>query len=490
MFNAPKCVSLLIASCLGCQFCNGQESRRDLNDDPAVAKFLTYGQVDQWKFEGKKDETVVVKLTTTEFDAVVGISEINGDNENILFSTDDEGSGSQFKFRLPKDGTYIIRVHAFKMQGGGNYNLQVGRYQSRVIEIGQTVSLKLDKKGKSSFCFQSSEREYLVFDLPDSVSHRILDPNGNEISCDWYDSILTEHDGEYLVEISGVSQRQYQVTVKRAIYNDLDFTGSRSVKNKSKNLYVWQFDTDQFEFKRLFVTRNQNVNSRVVFAPPKQDLDRLFDQRPNAAPLMFLPVAAKGPRQFYDVNFNRNGRYQLQVFVDDIDEFEIGSIQPTQAVHDGQNRESKLPIGDCDYYSFEATPCELIEVSLDSEAFDSLLRLYNERGIEIASNDDINDTTNSRISFLITDKGRYRLQVSSLGNGGGGSYNLEFNRIKFKQLELNSRASGEVERAQADYWTFEAKKVCRFTLLQTANSFNLKFGFIHPVAISWRMVKR
>src|SRR5271156_1848410 len=102
-----------------------QENARDLTRPGEFTKFLTRGQTDTWAFDGEKDETIVVKVETREFDSIAGLSVSEAKRDKLLLEVDDEGTNSGFSLRLPQKGHYKIRVRAFKNEASGNYSLEV-----------------------------------------------------------------------------------------------------------------------------------------------------------------------------------------------------------------------------------------------------------------------------------------------------------------------------------------------------------------------------
>src|ERR1051326_361163 len=114
---------------------HAQESVRDVERPGHFDKFLTPGQVDQWILAGEKGETIVAHVTSREFDAVLEL--VSGLDKVLLTTTDDLGARNdcRFSFRLPENGRYVIRVHAVKHQGGGNYGLNLSRFQASPLVV-------------------------------------------------------------------------------------------------------------------------------------------------------------------------------------------------------------------------------------------------------------------------------------------------------------------------------------------------------------------
>jgi hypothetical protein len=59
---------------------------------------------------------------------------------------------------------------------------------------------------------------------------------------------------------------------------------------------------------------------------------------------------------------------------------------------------------------------------------------------------------------MIEKEGLYRLQVSPLGDGGGGKFRLELKESKLKDLPMDGRGRGTVQVGAMDFWTFAGKE--------------------------------
>src|SRR5262249_17453379 len=137
-----------------------QESVRNL-DGGQHTKFLTPNQLDRWLFEGEKGETIIAHVSTREFDPILELTQTDA-KDKILQDVDDPGRESRFAFRLPEKGKYEIRIHAFKYQGGGNYNLRVQRFLAKPLTVGKPVSGTFDRDGKGHHYFAVARDQILV----------------------------------------------------------------------------------------------------------------------------------------------------------------------------------------------------------------------------------------------------------------------------------------------------------------------------------------
>ncbi|MEO0988266.1 MAG: tetratricopeptide repeat protein [Cyanobacteria bacterium J06639_14] len=77
-----------------------------------------------------------------------------------------------------------------------------------------------------------------------------------------------------------------------------------------------------------------------------------------------------------------------------------------------------------DEYQFEAKAGQAVVITLESEAFDTLLFLFDVAGKTIAISNDANGETNSQIGMVLSAKGKYRVWVTAFNANGQGSYGL------------------------------------------------------------------
>jgi Ca2+-binding RTX toxin-like protein len=82
--------------------------------------------------------------------------------------------------------------------------------------------------------------------------------------------------------------------------------------------------------------------------------------------------------------------------------------------------------GDVEYYAFTVGAGATITIDIDGATFDSVVKLFNASGSELASNDDNNgdnggERTDSFLTFTVQTAGTYYVQVSEWSSGSGSS---------------------------------------------------------------------
>lgn len=459
-----------------------QEAVRDLNDASQAAKYLTPGEIDSWVFDGTKNETLVVRVSTQQFDPVIGLARVDGNSEQVLFSVDDKGSTSQFSFRLPDDGVYKIRVHGFEMKGGGNYDLAVQRFLGRPLEIGQTVNGTFDRSGQAVFYFKAKRDDNLTVSGKGPRQNSFLDPKGNSMHYHWPSKsvLLIEKDGEHLVKLTGKRGVRYSLQIQPATRASLALNDKLSTSTTEKSMRVWDIDAQPGQFRLISVTRSNNVSSRLIYAPVETNPQKLLDQEKEFAELQLIPVSSKGDLTRYVAVFGRKGRYQLQTYTHANHDINVEMVDPTITINRGEQSQQRIPIGGTDFYGFQAKAGDLIQAKLDSNDFDCVIRLFDSQGQLVTQNDDSRDSKNSQIKHMVTRNGSYRWQIGSLGNGGGGEYRIEFDEIKLKQLTVANPQRSTLFTGGTEYWSLEGKKGQRVYLNVQSDDFDPQVAIYGP----------
>jgi hypothetical protein len=85
---------------------------------------------DAWTFMGQVGETYVVTLRSGDFDTLLQVGRMSGDEWELLMTDDDgagEGTDSQLTITLPMNGQYVIRAGAYAPNETGAYTLSLER---------------------------------------------------------------------------------------------------------------------------------------------------------------------------------------------------------------------------------------------------------------------------------------------------------------------------------------------------------------------------
>jgi hypothetical protein len=437
-----------------------QEGVRDLTG-AQNSKFLTPNQLDRWLFEGEKGETIIAHLVSKDFDPILELARTGAKEEKPLVEVDDPGSESRFAFRLPEKGKFEIRVHAFKFQGGGNYALRVQRFQASPLVVGKPLVGRFDREGKSYHYFPAVKDQILVPDLNGASSEawRALDSKGRDTKG-WAGTVLVEAEGEgesYLI-VSGQPEQRYDLVVREARRHDLVAGKEQPGNLLQGESDVWSFSGKPGDFLLVEVEKKGELHARLVYAPPDRKSESRLARPGDRPEIEFLPVANRGGRLRFVAVLGREGRYQLQLVAESAASYKLTMRDPSVPIVAGKDIEGNLPVGGTAFYSFKAVPGQLLQASLSSQKFVPLLRLYDMHGTLVAASGDDADALVGRITHMVLSEGTYRLQVSSVGDGGGGEFQQVMKEATVEELKIGERGKGTLQPGATDFRVFEGKE--------------------------------
>jgi hypothetical protein len=143
----------------------------------------------------------------------------------------------------------------------------------------------------------------------------------------------------------------------------------------------------------------------------------------------------------------RTGAYTLTLTSVEVETIEYG--ETVEGVFSGDVLSSE--------YSFTAAPGDSVTIALNSDDFDSYLRLRDASGNEIAYNDDGGGSLNSLIGpLLLTDGGIYTIVASSLSGSSTGAFVLILNSANLMPISVGEPVEGELTESEGmAYYTLE-----------------------------------
>jgi hypothetical protein len=435
-----------------------QESVRAIEGRGPNAKYLTPGQLDTWTFTGEKGETIIAHAATREFDSILELA-VKGEKEDkVLLEVDDEGSDSRFAVRLPERGEYRIRVHGFKYQGGGNYVLHIRRFLAQPLQVGKPELGTFDREGKSYHYFSATKDQILIPEIRGAAANswKMLDPKGRELS-DWFGAVVVPEAGEYSLVVTGPPENRYDLVVREAKHRDLPAGQTLKGQIQQNEMDVWSVQGKPGDFRVVEVEKQGELASRLIFAPLQAKAGNQIAGPGELPAIQYLPIGSRGNHLRFAALLGREGRYQLQLLAQTPASYQVQLSDPTVPIERSREAKDHLPIGGSAFYSFKATAGQLIQARLSSPSFAPLLRLYDVRGNFIAMNDDAMNQT-SQITYMIREAGLFRLQVSSIGDGGGGEFRLGLQDKPLKELTIGGRSKGTLQPNATDFWAFAGKE--------------------------------
>ena len=449
------CLGLLLLLIAG--LVAAQEDTRRLEHTGEHTKHLTPNQVDSWIFQAQKGEVVTARVQTREFDAVVKLVDGSG---TVLEERDDPGSSSSLAFRLRASGEHRIQVHAFKHSGGGNYKLAVDRFSAGELHVGKDVQGRIGPDGRSHYRFEARPGQILVPRVEGQLGGvEILDPQGKPTGA-WENTATIKAKGEHFLRLRGRRGVAYRLTLLAAEEFDLELDKPQTRQIPPGGLHVWSFSGEPGQFRIAAVDGGRLLASRLLPAA-KLDADRDRAILARQAPaLRLLPVSSKGDRVRHAAVVGRKDRYQLQLLSRGLQPvtYTLKMADPSVPIAFGKPKSASLAVGGADFYWLEAKAGQFIVAELTSSSFDSFLRLFRADGEELIANDDGGEHLNSRINLLIPESGTYRLQAASVGDGGGGPYQLQLLQRQVPEITVGARKTAKLGPGARDLWGFAGRR--------------------------------
>jgi hypothetical protein len=449
--------ALLTLTCaLAAGLAVAQETVRDLDRPGQHTKFLTHNQMDRWLFEGRKGETIIVQVSSREFDPILRLATGDADAKPLV-EVDDDGSQSSLALRLPADGKYEIQIHAFKFQGGGNYTLEVRRFMAEKIAVGQSATGVFDRQGQSHYYFDAAAGQIFVPTLRGGDAWQMLDAKGRALSG-WAGTVAVDEAGQCYLVLSGRPGYRYEITLREGTMKALVDNKDWSSELQAGELDVWNITAKPGEFRVIEIEKTGDLVTQLRFAPVDKESATTLSAANQLPALRTYPIASRGRRVRYAAVFGREGRYQLSLLAQGDASYKLVSSNPSTRIETKEQLDGDLPVGSARFYELSATAGELLECRVAAAQFVPTLRMYDPTGVLVAGSEVGVDETQANIQHMAVSSGTYRLHVASLGDGGGGDYKIALDQIELKKLKIGEKVAGELATGETDFWSFDAKQ--------------------------------
>jgi hypothetical protein len=110
-------------------------------------------------------------------------------------------------------------------------------------------------------------------------------------------------------------------------------------------------------------------------------------------------------------------------------------------------------------FVFEGERGDVLQISLSSRDFDTLLVVLNEEDEEVARDDDSGPDTNSLLNFTVPANGSYTIRVSSYSGSATGDFVLRLTQQKITHeiIEIGDTVEGQLEENLMNF-TFEGEQ--------------------------------
>lgn len=415
---------------------------------------------DRYPLQGQAGQAVEVSLDSTDFDPYLILQTDRGEK---VAEDDDGGVGNNalLTATLPESGNYEIIVSSYEEGSEGTYELSInGRSQEGMLrptaplietvnvkrgdryafegEAGQEVQISLDSLDFDPYLILQNAAGETIAENDDSFTGYNALLNFTLPETGRYQVIATSYGGgamgSYDLQVNATEQVNPPLLQPSGTRLDLEervVTKTRTspgdrVSLKGNANQAWNISLDSEDFDTYLILQNQDgeviaesddregsTNSYLQVTLPETGT---YDLIASA----FAPESSGG-FQLYATDLQRSATPVLA---------ENGTLTP-----EATPTEIRY-VRNADAYSFQGEAGQILEISLNSDEFDTYLALQNAAGETIAQDDDSGSERNALLNVLLPDSGSYRVVARGYEDTSVGAYQFQINSLSLKPTPL------------------------------------------------------
>lgn len=451
-----------------------------------IKNILTPGEFSEWPLKLKAGQVVIAEARSDAFDPALEVVDSTG---KVMDSNDDRYPGDQrplLLWRCQTDGAYHLRVRCFLNKAGGQFFVRFNIYD--------TLDLKPDAMSEASWDKPTSFLLHLQMkagDIRQIVRER---PNGEYINADWSNAIsptglpdinltrpldgalpnaiMAAVPGDYyvLANYSGGGKHKIRVGLRTISAEPLkDENGVLVGSAQAGKGALWTVAVKKGQLLEVAVPA-LNLNAAIV-ASRVPDISKYDLSKPETNP--FTPEAAPKERskEPYVEMPARARDFRRNVFLITQDatlwlatngagpEGKPYTLEVKPAAKPLPGPESaKLRIGNTDYWSFQGSVGDALSFKTAAVDFAENVVVFDPDMNNIYSTEADPDQDSLAWNLTAVKSGRYTIAVSSIGDGGGGTYSIDRKVTPAKEFAIGDPATGEMTKdGQLQVWKFSVK---------------------------------
>jgi hypothetical protein len=439
---------------------------------------------DTYTLSGRRGQRLVVEMRSDSFDTFLHFGRMAG-GEFESIKTDDDGledTDSRLRVTLDEDGEYVIRANSVGAAETGPYTLEVRERpaappaRAQALRLGAPVSGTLDdsdavlddedvtydlytitgRRGQRLQVDMQSEAfdTYLDFGkMDDGWESLKTDDDGGEGTHSRLRITLTE-DGTYQVRARSYGEGAsgaYTISLREvAAPAPARPQAVRMGQSVSGTLAETDAVLEEEDVHYDLYTLTGRRGQRLVVEMRSDSFDTYLDlgrMRDGSWESLRTDDDGMGDGTHSRLRFTlpEDGEYMIRArslgegdtgpYTFQVNERAAGTPSAPRAVRAGEEVQGALADSDnelddgsfYDVYTYAGTQGEELTITMTSDAFDTFLqfgRMVGGSFEEIATNDDGEDGTNSRLVVRLTQSGEYTIRANSLGGGRTGDYRV------------------------------------------------------------------
>jgi len=457
---------------------------------PEIRSVLTPGEFSQFPLKLKAGQVVFGEVRSDTFDPALEIVDSAG--KSVAFN-DDRYPGDQrplLFWRCASDGAYSIHVRCFHDKLGGQFFARFKTYDTidltsdqkverdvqrntpillRIpLKAGQIKEILFDTDGEKKYFGLTYNAWISPIGLPDLAffTHGLQPAEY---------SIMAPVDGDYYEMMTpngpDSSRGKVHVWTREVVPFKLTKVGnSYTARAPTKRSQIWELPVKKDELIEASTPDlDIRCNFRIIEVPDisKYDLSKEetnpFFPHPNKPPDEKGPAfvtISKRPRDNRMTVFHASRDAKLWLASDGEGpagkQFTLRVKPAAEEFSEKKTNSGKLMIASTDFWVFDAKAGDVLTLNATSFDFSQLIIVRDPEMHEIRHFEAGMDQSSDTWRMIVQKPGRYVVDVSCRGNGGGGAYSLTRKVLHAKEFGLSKTASGEITDGQVQVWKFAA----------------------------------
>lgn len=449
---------------------------------------LTPGDRGEWPIGAKKGDVVIIKASSDVFDAAL---EMVDEKDKVIAQNDDIEDGNQaaqILVRFPADGKYRALVKGYKSAAGGKYTMEIRRLKSLDMDFDKPLQANFPESGSFLLRIPEAKGGTVAFSIFTKSYTQIALFKANGVSVDLSSEVNngcrqavfeSTKEGDSYIWFRAFSQK----TAFKAIASigkvspiTINNDGVKSILGTGK-LAIYELDVksgDTFDVPQL------PSNLRL-----EQEEIKTTGDNDDGTPALVQLTSEKHNDKYF-----ARKKSKIRFSVSSFEEKDLPYNLVVKGAAASWPAKEKLTdsigIGQTKLYSFDAKLGEIVKFKGQAQTFDMVFELYDPEGRRVGYNDDDEDLNPSSL-IPIGKSGVYTVVISSLGNGGGGTFSLSKEIIPVVALAKDKWITSETKSDSPSRWHIILKKDelymirLKSSLFQPQLSVNLPNGDYFPL---------
>ena len=449
-------------------------------DTQPIMNILTPGGFSEWTLDLKAGQVVIAEAWSEAFDPMIEVF----DGKSVKGTNDDRYPGDQrplMLYRVDKDAKYSLRARSFRDKAGGQFFIK--------FKIFDTVDLVATETAQRKTAGTFLTRVYLkagevrqVYEVPRPNDflvarfNQVVSPTGLPVTS-WDanveqvapDSIVAPVEGDYYVLTT--SNRDGDVSFGSRTLPVTPLKPANGVASGTATVTVptfWSLDVKAGEIIEVAIS-DVSASSPLI-ATTKPEFEKYNLEKAEQNP--FFPATAppedKGPKfALLPAKARDNRRIVIAVLEDTTlwlgarglganNKQFVVTVKPAALEFGPAENRGALRIGMHDYWVYDAKVGDVMRFKSSAQGFahrvivrDAKLGVLVDEAVSL-------DADAISWDFFAERAGTYLVEMSCIGDGGGGEYKLERTSYSPRVFTKDSPATDRLEQGAVHVWKLTA----------------------------------